>query len=395
MYPIREDGNPGLKLGRIVFRCALGPAALAVLIAVPCPAKSIEASGTASAWASTHVSGPALPILGFRYLPTFAFEKALPKGKSRALRFEGGLNAFGTASFPARGGAITDGKVRLYRAWGRYTTARFEARIGLQRIDFGSASILRPLMWFDTIDPRDPLQITDGVSGLLVKYTFQSNANVWAWGLYGNGRVRGWDTSPTAQHRPEFGGRVQLPVPKGEVALTYHHRTVGGSAGFPGMPRTYPEDRVGFDGKWDLGVGLWFEGALIKASDSRLPFPYRRAMTVGADYTFGLGNGLHVLGEHFDLRDTASVLGRGPGVKVSALSLSYPASIVDALSAILYHDWGNHRLYRFLSWKRTYDRWSFLLIAFWNPAAFDIYRSTAAGATFGGKGLQLMVIFNY
>lgn len=188
-------------------------AVAAALAAIPCPAEAPEASGTVSAWASTHVSGPADPLLGLRWLPSFAFEKPLTGGAS--LRFEASLNAFGTMAFPSGGKAGTDGRARFYRAWARYATPRFEARLGLQRLDFGSASILRPLMWFDRIDPRDPLQITDGVTGLMVKYTFQDNANVWAWGLYGNDDPKGWESAPTAPKRPEFGGRVQLPVPKG------------------------------------------------------------------------------------------------------------------------------------------------------------------------------------
>ena len=57
---------------------------------------------------------------------------------------------------------------------------------GLQKINFGSATMLRPLMWFDQVDPRDPLQLTDGVWGVLGRYYFLNNANIWLWGLYGN-----------------------------------------------------------------------------------------------------------------------------------------------------------------------------------------------------------------
>ena len=68
----------------------------------------------------------------------------------------------------------------------RYSSDQFELRLGLQKINFGSASMLRPLMWFDQMDPRDPLHLTDGVWGLLARYYFLNNANIWLWGLYGN-----------------------------------------------------------------------------------------------------------------------------------------------------------------------------------------------------------------
>ena len=60
-----------------------------------------------------------------------------------------------------------------------------------------------------------------------------------------------------------------------------------------------PENRLALDGKWDIGVGFWFEGALIHQSTELLPLNYQRMLTLGVDYTFGLGNGLHVLSEHF------------------------------------------------------------------------------------------------
>jgi len=375
------------------FECALFATVAAVLSAVPCSPRTPEISGTLSTWASVHVSGPAVPLLGLRYLPAVAFEKALSGGA--ALRFEASLNAFGTVSFPSGDDVRTDGRARLYRGWARYATPRFEARLGLQRLDFGSASIIRPLMWFDRIDPRDPLQITDGVTGFLLKYTFQSNANIWVWGLYGNDDPKGWELYPTARRRPEFGGRVQLPVSKGEIALTYHHRRVDMSPGVPNVLGAFPEDRIGVDGKWDVGVGLWFEGTLVRADRSGLPLPFRRALTVGADYTFAVGNGLHVLGEHFLLQDSTTAFGAGLGMKISAVSVSYPMSILDALSGIFYYDWENRRFYRFLNWRRTYDRWSFHLIGFWNPKTFDIYRPGTAGASFGGKGIQVMAVFNY
>ena len=84
--------------------------------------------------------------------------------------------------------------------------------------------MLRPLMWFDKIDPRDPLQLTDGVWGLLARYYFLNNANIWLWGLYGNEKPKTWEIGKTNQHYPEFGGRFQSPVPKGEAAVSYHFR---------------------------------------------------------------------------------------------------------------------------------------------------------------------------
>ncbi|MFO7659429.1 MAG: hypothetical protein R6V77_00785, partial [Candidatus Cloacimonadaceae bacterium] len=58
---------------------------------------------------------------------------------------------------------------KLYRLWVKAGTPQLEARLGLQRLNFGSAQILRPLQWFDNLDPTDILERTEGVQALLVR----------------------------------------------------------------------------------------------------------------------------------------------------------------------------------------------------------------------------------
>ena len=121
-------------------------------------------------------------------------------------------------------------------------------------------------MWFDRIDPRDPLQLTDGVYATLARYYFLNNANVWFWFLYGNDEPKGWELLSTTKKQPEYGGRIQLPLYTGELGLSYHRRQVGpDSINFSGIAGNYSkleEDRIGLDGKWDIGPGVWFEEVL-------------------------------------------------------------------------------------------------------------------------------------
>jgi hypothetical protein len=289
--------------------------------------------------------------------------------------------------------------VDLYRLWLRYAAPQFEFRLGLQKITFGSARILRPLMWFDRIDPRDPLQLTDGVYGLLFRYFFLDNTNLWAWGLYGNGDTKGWEALPSDSRRPEYGGRVQTPFLTGEVALSFHHRTAdaeeapGGGAG-PGEG-SIPEDRIGLDGKWDLGVGVWVEGVLVRKDISGVVQRYQRFVTLGMDYTFDFGNGLTVLGEHFNLASADRAFGGGEDVSISALSVNYPLGPMDSVTGILYYDWENEDWYRFVNWQRRYDNWSFYVMGFWNPEQFQIQQRVEARGTYAGKGMQVMVVFNH
>ena len=134
---------------------------------------------------------------------------------------------------------------------------------------------------------------------------------------------------------------------------------------------------------------------MTKSGSPVLPLPYERALTLGADYTFGIGSGLRVLGEHFLLKDSRTAFGAGRGARISALSLNTSVGLLDAVTGIFYYDWENRQFYRFLNWQRTYDRWSFYLIGFWNPETFGIYRNRPGESSFGGKGIQIMIVFNH
>ena len=356
--------------------------------------QSGELHGQASAWLTAdHQSSSGLQS-GLRYIPDFLLDEPL----SNNLHFdmELSLNSVVAARFAGNESAAYDTRVKPYRGWLRISTDRFEARAGLQKINFGSATLFRPLMWFDRIDPRDPLQLTDGVYGLLGRYTFQNNANIWLWGLYGNNDTKGWELVPTEKNSFEFGGRVQSPFLSGETGLSFHHRGLDAGTAMPGgAPGNRTEDRYGLDGKWDAGVGLWFEGVLVSQSQNIGGHFYQRMLTLGTDYTFGIGNGLTATMEFFRSDNPASPLAAGEGTDFSGLSATYPLGIVDQVGAILYRDWKNKEWYRFLNWHRTYDNWILYVLAYWNPDTIGLYQGQSGGNAFAGKGIQLMVVFNH
>lgn len=353
--------------------------------------------GLLTGWITANADSLSQPFFGLQYIPEFSIEKAL--SEKYTLDFELSLNAYGTAHVRYLNDAPTESNLDLYRMWGRFSSSRFEARIGLQKINFGSASLLRPLMWFDSIDPRDPLQLTNGVYGLLMRYYFLNNANIWIWGLYGSDDLKGWEFMPSKSKSVEFGGRFQHPIGNGELALSYHHRDIDPNTSpfLPDTPGSFsiPENRYALDGKWDLGIGLWFEVTLTHQNNDWLPVPWQRAINIGMDYTFGLGNGLNVIGEYFIYESSEEAFGAGEGITFSAASLNYPLGLLDNLSCILYYDWDNKDLYSFINWRRTYDQWIINVIGFWNPDQFQIYQNQPGNSLFAGKGFQIMVIFNY
>jgi len=374
-------------------------ALLSCLVVLEGRGQSVDLRGQASALARA-ASDPVLNFRSdFRYIPT-AFG-AIPVSDDGSIDGELSvdLHAWGIFSHESR--PSTDAALDLYRSWLRWAAPRFEVRAGLQRISFGSATLFRPLMWFDAIDPRDPLQITKGVYALLGRYYASSTANLWLWGVYGQDEIKGWELIPTRKGSVEFGGRFQFPAFSGEAGLTYHHRTAEAGTRLPtpsGEVRqtvTIPENRIGIDGKWDIGPGIWIEGTLTRQETDAMQFPWQNAVTLGSDYTFAVGNGLTVLGEWFVQSYTGKVFTSGPTASVAGLSASYPVTIVDEVSAILYFDTKNTDLYTYAGWQRTYDDWVIHLIFFANPRRLLLIAPAREGISLPGNGGMVMVVFNH
>lgn len=358
-------------------------------------AQSLDLNGQLIGWTTINPADPFQLQGGIRYIPELNFQ--VPVGDLN-IEGEASMNIWGAVTHTFNDTLVTDKKLDPYRVWVKLSGDQFELRAGLQKINFGSASMLRPLMWFDKLDPRDPLQLTDGVYGLLGRYYFLNNANIWLWGLYGNDEQKGLEQFPTKPRGFEYGGRVQVPVVIGEAALSYHHREADPDAVLPDSMMTgkfYPEDRIAFDAKVDLGVGLWFEGSLTRHNFDFTPMDFSTLMNVGVDYTFNLGNGLHILSEGFFLLSGEKPLGTDQTLAFGGVSLSYPLNITHQVSGIIFYDFTGHDFYRFLNWSMTFDRWTFYTMAFWNPRNYLLYNFQQEATLFSGAGFQLMAVFNH
>ncbi|MCJ7525521.1 MAG: hypothetical protein MUP71_09925, partial [Candidatus Aminicenantes bacterium] len=82
------------------------------------------------------------------------------------------------------------------------------------------------------------------------------------------------------------------------------------------------------------------------------------------------------------------------GISFSALQARYPLGLLDSLAAVVYFDWRQEQLYSFLNWQRTYDRWQFHVMLFWNPRQEQIVQTQSGNNPFSGRGLQLMAVWN-
>lgn len=333
-------------------------------------------------------------FLGGRYIPTLSY--GVDFDSTKTIDFEASMNISGTLLFESFQQGISDGQLSPYRIWARYSTRQFELRLGLQKIDFGSASLIRPIQWFNQIDPRDPLQLTNGVYGLLGRYYFLNNANVWFWVLYGNEKTRGFDAIETNNQVPEIGGRVQYPIPNGEIALSYHHR-IAQTTNFPFAPSfsNIPENRVGLDGKWDLGVGLWFEAAHIHKSKNIGLFTNQTLLNIGTDYTFGLGNGLNVVAEHFLISLDEKVFEFKETANISALIATYPLGFFDNLSSIFYYAWTTNDLTLLLNYQHQFPKITTYLMLYYNPNTQQGIQQNDLVNQFAGPGIRLMMVYNH
>jgi hypothetical protein len=333
-------------------------------------------------------------FLGGRYLPELNYTIDLDTLKT--LDFEASANISGAMFFQPFDEATTSGDVQPYRVWARYSAKQFEIRLGLQKIDFGSAMLLRPLQWFNQIDPRDPLQLTNGVYGLLGRYYFLNNTNIWLWGLYGNEKTRGFDLIETNHDIPEFGGRIQFPVPKGEVAFSYHHRSANSSTSmfFP-QYENIPEDRYGIDAKWDLLVGLWLEGAYVHKSKD-LGFATNQILfNVGTDYTFGIGNGLNVVFEHLYYATSGRTFGLDNSRNITASIISYPLGFFDQLSSVLLYDWDSEAFTFLMNYEHQFKYITGYVIAYYNPEFSAGFQQNELVNQFSGPGIRIMVVYNH
>ncbi len=356
---------------------------------------SLNFSGQASAWMLYNGTNVLPVYLGGRYIPQLNY--VLPLKDNHKIDFEASVNINGSVGIRPFDSLGHYGQLKPYRLWARYSSDQLEIRAGLQKINFGSASLLRPLMWFDQVDPRDPLKLTDGVWGILGRYYFLNNANIWLWGLYGNNKPRGWEPAATNKHFPEIGGRIQMPVPAGEAAFTYHHRVadtrdIGGS-----IPQfnEVPENRFGFDVKLDVVAGFWLEGSWVRKSKNVGLLTNQEILNAGIDYTFGLGNGLYVIFEQLAAANDEKPFNFKNSIYFSLLSLSYPVGLFDNLSVIVYYDWTNSKAYNFLNWQKQFNNLTFYLLGYWNPEIYNIPTQNSGQNLFAGKGIQVMLVLNH
>lgn len=308
--------------------------------------------------------------------------------------------------------------INPYRAWLRLAGNQYEFRVGLQKITFGKAQLLRGLSWFDTLDPRDPLGLTQGVWAERFRYYIpNSNANIWLWAIQE-------ELSSTSFYLPlmidknsligQYGGRMEVPVFQGEIGLSYNYKLAGADTSgiqeigvFSGLQ--VHRHQFALDGKWDDLLGLWFE---LVFTQERADFTFMThdayllteiaQLTLGFDYTLNIGNGLLVIGEYMgNVIHTDMDLGLGsvPLVvfkNVAGCMLSYPLGLFDSFGLMSFIDLDDPAIYAYLFWQRQYDNLSLRLSGALTNFDQDVIlfpgQSTSASL---GNMIQLMLMYDF
>jgi hypothetical protein len=353
-------------------------------------AHALEADymGQLSGWINgMRIQGEWEKSAGLQYFPQADFVHRL----NEASTLDAELSLYCLASI-GTGPYEEDLDVDLYRANIRYNTNQIETRAGLQKINFGQATLLRPLRWFDRVDPTDPLQSTEGVYALRFRYDALNSANFWIWTLYGNDDIKGYERLPTEPDTIETGGRFQYPIFHGDLAVTAHTRKVDGSD--YGIP-DFRENRMGLDGRWDVFVGLWFETSLVHQNTDYLSNNWTKRSTVGLDYTFDMGNGLYVLAEHMIVALSEKALEWNENYNISAFSMRYPIGLLDSVRTIGYYDWDRDYYYQYLDWTRTYDNVMINVSLFYYPDGWAGNGGFNQNSRYMGSGGQLLITFNH
>jgi hypothetical protein len=280
------------------------------------------------------------------------------------------------------------GNLLPYRAWLRLSSNAFELRIGLQKISFGSARTFRPLMWFDKLDPRDPLQLSPGVWAGLFRYYFPSNANLWLWSVYSSKEPFGWEIKAGNPKYPEFGGRFQFPLKNGEIGVAYHHRNATSDA------FKIEQNRVGADAKFDAVVSFWFEGFYQnEMSADPLRMPHQFIFNSGLDYTFPLIDGLLVSYEllgFYHLKPSENQL---INKEFSIFSASLKIGNFDQLMLMTFFDHHAGKIFPFLSYHHTYNSFDLSLMAYDLPKEMILINPQETNTLLSGKVIQIMIIY--
>ncbi|MFQ5717601.1 MAG: hypothetical protein ACE5GQ_10945 [Nitrospinales bacterium] len=219
-------------------------------------------------------------------------------------------------------------KADFFRAWARLEKGKWRFRGGRQQILFGAGALFRPLGFFDARVISGVLPQTRGVDGARFTYFIDETTTVQGWTIpakFGDRLIAGW--------------RWEGLIAGLETGLVfqYHPRT-----DLETLPNFNLEAfQLGYHLKGEYEVGYWSEGRLdIEKNIGGRSLRFEGVF--GVDYTFDLGEGLHVLAEYLlSTRQKSfipSVLGGGQTIHQFGFLLDQPVGIATVWKLFGFYD---------------------------------------------------------
>jgi len=182
-------------------------------------------------------------------------------------------------------GSQEDFDFDFFRAWLRLEKGNIKIRGGRQQILFGSGSIFRPLGFFDTRNVAGIIPLTRGVDGVRATW-FPTNSST----------IEGWVIPAKSGNSLISGIRGEMLLGGIEAGIVAQYNPTNNLSFLPNYDLELFQ--LGYHFKGEKTVGYWNEGRFDiekKSGQSHTRFQ----SVIGSDYTFDLGQGLHVLLEYF------------------------------------------------------------------------------------------------
>tara|TARA_B100000959_G_C14940915_1_gene607767 strand:- start:698 stop:1723 length:1026 start_codon:yes stop_codon:yes gene_type:complete len=269
-----------------------------------------------------------------------------------------------------------------YRYWARYKNNIIDLKIGLQKISFGSAFILRNLNWFDSIDFRNTTNQTIGQEALQLKYFSKTDYNFNLWVL------------PDNNEDISYGSRVEFSNNFGNYGIVFYKDNTHYNHSIINMPQIISNqnflidflqlkenERFGIDYRYDGIFGLWLESTYIKSTNNLNLLNSINFATIGFDYTVNMYNGIYLMYElmsyKFEAIDNSVLDGN-----ISSLMIQCPIGILYNLSFIRIFDNQIKDTYSLIRLITKYDY-------------FTVNYSYSINPNEYGNNFQVKLIYNY
>lgn len=173
----------------------------------------------------------------------------------------------------------------VFRGWLRYENGKFRLRAGRQAILFGPGQLFRPMGVFDNRVIFGVIPQTTGVDGIRASYFLSPTS-----------QVEGWAIPARVNERIIWGLRAERQMGILETGALFQYKPVTDLEFLPSHSLELLQ--LGYHFKGTQIIGFWNEGR-VDIEENKPGKPMRFDTVAGVDYTFNVGQGLHVLLEYF------------------------------------------------------------------------------------------------